>query len=695
MNLQSNPLLSSSSDPAAQTAQLQTLLRQFAQQVNNLTNGKASAITNASTVAPADGTGNPGDFVAKQGAVASGPVGAQYVVIGWRCVATGSTPATQWVEVLETVRVPPSSTPAPTPAPTSAPSPTPAPPYSLKIQAENATLHNIAVVTTIAGYEGTGHADWFRSGYDEYIEFSFTGSPTASGNLTLRYANYGDQTITVLLNGATTGTMYTFTNSGGTWATKVIPGVSFNSGTNTVRLIPEYSGYTYTDYAQFDQTTGAPPPPPPAPSPTPAPPSAPAPSPAPGSAPFYPFGSRLDLTSGAYPHGIQVTGYTTTQLDAAVKACYDKWKLNRLAKSPSFVATDGGIFSGQTITDGYHVQWADNTNSTRSEGIGYGMLICVLMAHTDPAKGDPNAQTYFNGMFRVARGRPAFGMSSTGGANVYLMNYKLLPDMSSAGDPYSAADGDMDIALALLMAHRQWGSSGTYNYYQEALNTINALKAADFYKSPGTSANGVMFAPQNVSRTSDYMAGHFRSFKAATNDSFWDDARTNSLALVQKVTNNYSPSAHLQPGFIYDPLGPNPRPDTVAHIDRSMIEQIYDENAVRNPWRWGTDYVWSGDTAWQTLAKNIVTQIQTSSGGSASGLTWAYNLDGSPYQGGLYHDGMQAGCVMAGCVTDSGFQTFLNTLYAANIGSGYDIRYFYAELMLLPLIVVTGNWWLP
>jgi hypothetical protein len=100
--------------------------------------------------------------------------------------------------------------------------------------------------------------------------------------------------------------MYTFANSGGTWATKVISGVTFVSGTNTVRLIPEYSGYTYIDYAQFDQTTGAPPPPPaPAPAPTPAPPAAPAPAPAPGSAPFYPFGSRLD---GAYPFGIKVNG---------------------------------------------------------------------------------------------------------------------------------------------------------------------------------------------------------------------------------------------------------------------------------------------------------------------------------------------------------------------------------------------------
>lgn len=673
MNLQSNPLLSSSSDPAQKDAQLQILLRQFAQQVNALSSGKISAVTNASTTIPADGTGNPGDFVQKTNPVAQGPTGAPYVLVGWRCVSTGGS--TQWLEVIESVRIPVGA-PAPTPAPS--PAPAPAPAYTQKIQAENATLHGITAVTTIAGYEGTGHADWFRSGYDEYLEFSFTGAPTGAGNLTLRYANYGDQTITILLNGATSGTMYTFPASpGATWTTKVISGVSFVSGTNTVRLTPVNSGYTYFDYAQFDQTTGAPPPPPPAPAPTPAPPAAPAPAPAPGSAPFYPFGSRLD----AYGFGIKVSSVTTAQQDLDVKACYDNWKLARLAKSPNFTPVSG-IFKGVLITDGYHVQWGTSAEATRSEGMGYGMLITVVMAGYDA-----NAKVYFDGMYRVVRGCPAIGLASKGSAiSDYQMDYRILPDMSS-GDGWPAQDGDMDIALALLMAHRQWGSSGAINYYQQALNTINAMKA-----TPQFTSGGISIA-RNVSRVSDYMAGHFRSFKKATNDTFWDDARTNSLTQAQNITTNFSPSAKLQPGFIYDPLG-TPKPDNVVRLDRSGIEDIYDENSIRNPWRWGADFVHSGDAGWGTLAKNIVTQMQTNSGGSASSLCYAYRLDGTPYAN-LYKEPAQGGCLMAGCAVDATLQTFMNTLYAASVGSGFDTRYFKGELQLLPLFVVTGNWWRP
>lgn len=685
MKLPEAPLLPADGNTQQLMIALNKWMRQVSQQVNGISAGQASSVPNASTVPPADGTGNPGDFVAKQGAVATGPAGAQTVMIGWRCISTGTS--TQWVEELANVRLPPPTVP-PTPAPTATPAPAPAPtPYSQKIQAEDATLHNISVVQLIPGYEGTGHADWFRSGYDEYLEFSFTGCPgPASGNLTLSFATYGtggDQTITVLLNGATTGAMYSFPATNSIWTNKVISGVSFNTGTNTVRLIPEYSGYVFFDWAKFDQLTGAPPPPPPPPASTPAPPAAPAPAPAPGSAPFYPFGSRLDLTSGSYPYGIKPTGYTTTQLDDAVKACYDKWKLARLAKSPTFVGNIG-LFSGQTITDGYHVQWGTSDFACVSEGIGYGMLITVLMAGYDP-----NAKVYFDGLYKVARGRTAYAIPYGGSPSIYLMDYKLFPDMSSAGEGYNAADGDLDIALALLMAHRQWGSSGAINYYQQALNTINAIKSADF------SSTGLSYGPQNASRVSDYMAGHFRAFKAATNDSFWDSARTNSLAVTQTVTANYSPSAHLQPGFIYDPMGANPRPDTVARIDRSGIEDIYDQNSVRNPWRWATDYVYSGDTGWGNLAKGIVTTMQSSSGGSSFGFSYAYRLDGTPVTSGLYHDSTQAGCVMAGCMVDASFQTFLNTLFAGNIGTGFDTRYYSSELQLLPLILVSGNWWRP
>jgi hypothetical protein len=132
----------------------------------------------------------------------------------------------------------------------------------------------------------------------------------------------------------------------------------------------------------------------------------------------------------------------------------------------------------------------------------------------------------------------------------------------------------------------------------------------------------------------------------------------------------------------------------VVHIDRSGIEQLFDQNSVRNPWRWANDYVFSGDSAWGNLANDIVGTLKASSGGSASGFSYAYELDGTP-RSGLYHEGTTSGCVMAGCMVSSAHQTFLNTLFTGNTGSGFKTAYFEAELLLLPLILASGNWWRP
>ena len=426
-----------------------------------------------------------------------------------------------------------------------------------------------------------------------------------------------------------------------------------------------------------------------APAPTPAPTPAPGPTPAPpagapSTAPFYPFGSRLDLTGGAYPFGIMPTNFTASQMDIRIQNCYNAWKGARLKAAATFTPTSG-IFNGTPITNGYYVDAAGTAGGTTvSEGHGYGMLILVIMAGYDA-----NAKTYFDGMYRVARGRPAYGMPTTAGANQYLMEWTLInTTMDSHGGGYNATDGDMDIALALLMADRQWGSTGTINYRQQAINTIAAMKAVNFHSS------GLMLAPQNVSRTSDYMIGHFRSYKQATGgDVFWDNARSASLSQIQNIVANFSPTAKLQPGFIYDPLG-TPKPDNVARIDGSGIEDIYDSNAVRNPWRWGTDYVYSGDSAWGTITNNNVAWIKNNSGGDPNQTSFAYDLNGTP-KSGLYYDPSTGGCIMVGAMVNSGNQAFLNACFNAASGGQFVTTYFNSELQLLPMLVASGNWWRP
>ena len=72
---------------------LQRELREHATQVNNLTEGRIAAVTNATTAAPTSGPNQQGDFVRNSTPTELGSASSKYVIFGWVCVASG-TPGT-------------------------------------------------------------------------------------------------------------------------------------------------------------------------------------------------------------------------------------------------------------------------------------------------------------------------------------------------------------------------------------------------------------------------------------------------------------------------------------------------------------------------------------------------------------------------------------------------------------------------
>lgn len=656
--------------------------------------GSVGIASNAASAPPTTGTYETGDFIRNSNLTVLGQSADQYVVDGWKCIA-GGTPGT-WVEIRLTVApTPGSSTASPSPAPATGGGGTF---YTSTIQGEDMTgatpigAAGLTAAGVPSGFQGTGMADQdSTSGVTKTA--TFTGLPTGTYDIVFRFFGFGNQQNSYQIDSATPVSV--MWNGGGNYQNLTISGVSFDAGTHTVKFISEW-GFTYIDAVTVTQTSGT------------VPVAAYTPPPAPSSSPGvnYPFGARTD---GAYPYGITVTGYTNSQMDTAIKACYDSWKSLRLKTSPSFVGADGTPFAGQTITDAVYVDSPQTIvepnqstgdpglySATVSEAMGYGMLLTVLFAGYDT-----EAQSNFDKMLKLVRARPAYSQSSTAGANLYLMDWRLgtrvgktgtPTDMSFQGGGYNACDGDLDITRALLMAHRQWGSTGTWNYWNEAQANISALKSANF------AANGVMYVPpigsqHDVSRTSDYMLEHFQVFKAATNDTFWDNAITNSVSLVSSVIASASPSAHLPPGWIYQPFT-NPVPSPGGKIE-SFYEGLYDSNAVRDPWRWATYYVYTGNAGVKTLVTNIVTTIKTSASNSPDQTTWMYYLDGTSYTGtNLYYEPTTVAMTMAGALVDVAHQTWLNDCFT-KLTQHFNNGYFSAELSLLSLVLVSGNWWKP
>lgn len=411
--------------------------------------------------------------------------------------------------------------------------------------------------------------------------------------------------------------------------------------------------------------------------------------------PTYQFGARLNT----YNYGIKANHKTPSDLDNDIKVLYDKWK------NPTLPNQRGAaLVNVPTLTGGKAVKFNANY-LTVSEAMGYGMLISVLMAGYDS-----QAQTNFDGLLKTVRARPAYSMVGNGGQ--YLMDWRLAADGSStsaAGGGYNAVDGDLDIAMALLMADRQWGSTGTWNYKQQAINTINAIKAWNM-RSDGTTMG---LPTAGVSRTSDYMIGHFRAFKAATNDGIWDLAISRAYSLTNRMQTVYSPTAGFMPDFIVGTDTTSPYPSPGGMGDGTNTEGYYFANAQRNPWRWGTDFVYSGDPQWKSVLSKMMTFIYQDSK-SPSGVhtpgeisgAWnaayyvgmGYKMNGTKLtQADLGYQAPPIGIVagfMNASQSDAAYQDYLNNCWEwLKVKATND--YYDSELTLLSMIVASGNWWNP
>ena len=93
MRLQTNPYLPP--EPAQLARQLAQLWREMAAQVNNLSEGYITGVTNAYTAPHTTGDHRVGDKVWNSTPAVAGAGGSQYVIIGWVCTTSG-TPGT-WV----------------------------------------------------------------------------------------------------------------------------------------------------------------------------------------------------------------------------------------------------------------------------------------------------------------------------------------------------------------------------------------------------------------------------------------------------------------------------------------------------------------------------------------------------------------------------------------------------------------------
>lgn len=373
----------------------------------------------------------------------------------------------------------------------------------------------------------------------------------------------------------------------------------------------------------------------------------------------------------SYPGIIKPNHVTQTAMNSAVSSYYDYWKSTYLKNNLS--SLPGGYYVEGDITgdaDGY-------TPLGTSEGQGYGMVITVLMAGYDS-----NARTIYDGLFKTAR---AFKSSE----NANLMGWVVADSSSAQGHFDSATDGDLDIAYSLILADRQWGSSGTVNYLAEAKKMItNGIKVSNVTTNNRLNLGDWDEKSALNTRPSDWMLSHLRAFNEVTGDQTWLDVINNLYSVYSQFSTTYSATTGLISDFV---VNNPPKPAPTNYLDEFPETNEYNYNASRVPLRIVMDYAFYGDTRGRDIADKMAVWIKGKTSGNPSSIKDGYKLNGTVR--GTYATAVFVSPFISAATTNSAHQAWVN--------SGWDWMknkkesYFSDSYNMLNMLFISGNWWKP
>lgn len=247
-----------------------------------------------------------------------------------------------------------------------------------------------------------------------------------------------------------------------------------------------------------------------------------------------------------------------------------------------------------------YVQTNDGHGASRvySEGQGYGMLASVLAA-----KRGVKTHTTFNQLYRYYRAHRV----SKANPLMQWQQIKRQGKLTSVGsERNSATDGDLDIAYALILADKQWGSRKV-NYRQAARQLLVAIQRSEINPTThlpmmgnwATTAND-----QRKLRTADLMTGYFRAFAKVSQKAKWTRTANQSQKMVKKLSAQHKTG--LFPDFTYVTGKHLTRRSVRPNTIESATDNQVGYNACRVPWRLAQTYRLTHDaTTKRALTKQL------------------------------------------------------------------------------------------
>lgn len=357
------------------------------------------------------------------------------------------------------------------------------------------------------------------------------------------------------------------------------------------------------------------------------------------ASPRYPFPRNF-----SYPYGIKTTSSTVAGTE--IQTAFTNWKNNQLDSNGTLMRV---MFDDKSVTV--------------SEGIGYGMLIMVYMDNaTNNTQGQFDKLWNYYVKFKNGNG---------------LMNWKI-SGYNSVSGANGATDADLDVALALLMAYKQWGSESYLTNAKTLIQTIyskevdastNILKPGDGWQSWNDAYNPSYFSPAAI-----------ELFKTVDPSHSWTDVLAKNYALVK--LNATKSTAGLPSNWCNIQTG---------NATNGNTQVGFDYDAVRTPWRLGIGYSWFGHDNAKTIDATITKWIMTKTGGVPRLIMDGYDQSGNARSSSYGNVATFVGAFGASAMVDATYQTWLNSVYGDLKLTANSAGYYHSSLKVLYELYLSGN----
>jgi endo-1,4-beta-D-glucanase Y len=235
------------------------------------------------------------------------------------------------------------------------------------------------------------------------------------------------------------------------------------------------------------------------------------------------------------------------EADQAIAESYAIWKRDYV------VSTEEGL---------RRVVRVESENDTVSEGIAYGMLLAAYLKD----------QSLLDDLWGYAQ----LYLDDRG-----LMHWRIHAD-GTIWEFNAATDADQDMAIALLVAHRNFGQE---SYQRAAQTLIQNIWNFEVEHSTNVLKPGDVWGGSEVTNPSYFAPAYYRVFANVTGNPGWILVADRSYQILAEIN-----KLNQQTGLVPDWATANG-----TKAEDEDLAYYYGFDACRMPWRLAHDVLWFGD----------------------------------------------------------------------------------------------------